>query len=331
MSLLYLEREKALDEFGEELMPRMKDSWQLRDLYSAADTKKFLTEAVSWAFQHGSNTALEIYAFVGRAPTPIQVVGMKGGFQCFGTAEGKAKKPVIFLDLDASLNYKTRISASQHALTFPPFLRDGAAKDLLKIHYKDVDKNSEHVAPGQFVGKHTELSNRIATLHELGHAKQWLENPNLFVRPISGIREDIRSAAANFWQKKGDDSHVLKDSEQSPLFKAWDPIVEMDNMNRHEFPICREMGIGYRKNYMDLGGKSGGDGAQLSQLLKRKMDDEEARIAKAKQNASDPAMEASKQGAGMTHFCPASKITITGKIRIGNHKSACSTCKTLVG
>jgi len=326
MTLQYLEREAALEEFGEELLPRMKDSWQLRDLYSASETKKYVTEAVSWAFQHGSNTALEIFSFVVRATPVIQVVGMKGGFQCFGTAEGKAKKPVIFLDLDASLNYKTRLSADQHMMSFKPFMRTAPAKDFVTIHYKDVAKNSEHVAPSQFVGQQTELSNRIATLHELGHAKQWIENANLFVRPMSKLREDIRGAAEKFWNKRGDSSHVLKQTDQSPLFTAWDPIVEMDNMNRHEFPICREMGIGYRNNYMDLGGTSGGHNAELAELLRRKMEAEELKAAQAK---ADPVMDAIKLGSGATHVCPVTKTTITGATRIRSHKFTCPTCRAL--
>lgn len=281
MTLIYMNREEALDEFEEELLPRMKDATELRDLYSAEDTKRYVVEAVKWAAMGGSNTALDLFGFVSSSSKKIHVVGMKGGFQCFGTAEGKSKVPVVFIDLDGFLNFKTRLSKSQHSLRFSKLPKDEATTGLVDFHYKNIAKNSEHVAPQEFEGNLTELSNRIATLHELGHAKQWIENPNLFNRKITGMRGAIRDQAAKLAGPEA--KHILKESDQSPLFTAWDPIVEMDNMSRHEWPICRELGIGYRKNYADLGGHTGGRGRQLDTLLKRRIEkrEEEERAKKA--------------------------------------------------
>ena len=319
MALIYMDRQEALDEFGAELLPHMKDATELRDLYSAEETKKYVVEAVRWATMNGSNTALEIFAFVSASSHKIRVVGMKGGFQCFGTAEGKAKVPVVFIDLDGMLKYKTRLSKSEHNLRFGPWLRDSSSQWLRDIHYKDHAKDSEHVAPDKFAGKETELSNRIATLHELGHAKQWIEKPDIFVRPITKVRDEIRTLAE---RKAGANAaHILKAKDMPPLFTAWDPVVEMDNMARHEWPICREMGIGYRKNYCDLGGKTGGHGAQMSELLRRAIEAKEKQDALAK--VSD--FDVGAAGVWTCKVNPAKKFTGTSKIAI--HKMGCPTCK----
>lgn len=280
MTLVYVDSQEALDEFKEELVPHMKDSSELRDLYSAQETKEYVTESVKWAAMNGSNTALDLFAFVSASQHQIRVVGMKGGFQCFGTAEGKHKRPVVFIDLDGMLKFKTRISRSEHNLRFPPFLRGGQSQGLIDRHYTDYAKDSEHVLPDKFVGKETELSNRIATLHELGHAKQWIERPRIFVRPITKVRDEIRERAEKMAGPGA--THVLAAGQNSPLFTSWDPIVEMDNMSRHEWPICQEMGIGYRKNYCDLGGKTGGHGAQMAELLRRAIEEKEREEAKSK-------------------------------------------------
>ena len=293
MALVYMGREEALEEFKEELLPHMKDASELRDLYSAEETKEYVIGAVKWAVMNGSNTALDLFAFVSSSHHKIRVVGMKGGFQCFGTAEGRSKQPVVFIDLDGMLKYKTRISKSQHNLRFPSWFNDDRGKWLIDTHYKDSARDSEHVMPDKFAGKETELSNRIATLHELGHAKQWIERPEIFVRRITKARDEIRTLAA---KKAGPGAgHILKESEMPPLFTAWDPIVEMDNMDRHEWPICRELGIGYRKNYCDLGGKTGGHGAQMSELLRRAIEAKEKEDA-AKQTEKPQVKEGALTG-----------------------------------
>lgn len=301
MSLVYMDKEAALDEFEEELLPRMKDETELRDLYSAGDTKQYITDAVRWATFAGSRTAFEVFSYVAISPKKIRVVGMKGGFQCFGTAEGKAKEPVIFIDLDGVLNFKTRLSQSQHKLQFESLRSRGqTGKELVDYHYKNIAKNSAHTAPHKFEGRTTELSNRIATFHEIGHAKQWIENPNLFLRKgdkvasMTNLREDIRRAAREMAGKGA--THILKKSQQSPLFEAWDPIVEMDNMSRHEWPICEELGLGYRKNYADLGGHTGGHGLQLDTLLRRKLEAREA-----EEEAKKPKVELVP---GQCPYCP---------------------------
>ena len=185
------------------------------------------------------------------------------------------------------------------------------------------------MTPNKFVGRETELSNRIATLHELGHAKQWIEKPDIFVRPITKARAEIREMAMRMAtggvRKAGATvDHILKSDEMPPLFTAWDPVVEMDNMSRHEWPICQEIGIGYRKNYCDPGGKNGGHGLQLSELLRRAIEAKEA---------EDRAASAAKSsdvnvGAGLVWTCRVNPdLKISGAMRINTHKLKCEPCR----
>ena len=54
--------------------------------------------------------------------------------------------------------------------------------------------------------------------------------------------------------------------------------IEADNMAKHEWPICDELGIPRRLNYRDLSGSSTATASQTSTLLKR---ESQAKAAKA--------------------------------------------------
>ena len=50
-----------------------------------------------------------------------------------------------------------------------------------------------------------DMHHDIAFLHELGHAKQWIENPSFFNGNLNNTKKfagDIQNAAKSFWQKK---------------------------------------------------------------------------------------------------------------------------------
>src|SRR5262245_54493998 len=63
---------------------------------------------------------------------------------------------------------------------------------------------------------------------------------------------------------------VLKYNEQTnPTgYKppVWGAKIEMDNMSRHEWPICVELGITPRVNYRDINGESDGEPSLTSQI-----------------------------------------------------------------
>jgi hypothetical protein len=342
MALKFLDRQEALDEFHGELLPWVKNS-QLRDLYSKVETEKYVKDCVKWAIDGGSKTAFDLWTFVYQANELIRVVGMKGGFQCFGTAEGNKKVPVVFIDLDGILNFKNRVSMSEHNLAIHQdalrALRKGTYK-LSTVNPKERKERYEargdnvHVSPQDFKGQIQDLSNRIAILHELGHAKQFIERPRLFTRPMKPAGSEIQKLAMERAQRnmgrtdefKSDPNKIatvadIKDVR--PL--AWDAVVEMDNMDRHEWPICREMKIPYRKNYCDLGGTTGAAAAQPDTLIERKINDIEEKERQAALE-KDKELKAATSGEYTCKGNP--KLVITGSLRINSHKLSCPSCKT---
>jgi len=67
-------------------------------------------------------------------------------------------------------------------------------------------------------------------------------------------------------------------------------------MARHEWPICREMKIGFRKNYCDLTGTTGATAVQVSTLITRKIEAiEEWEKARLEKDQGDPALRAAFQ------------------------------------
>jgi hypothetical protein len=48
----------------------------------------------------------------------------------------------------------------------------------------------------------------------------------------------------------------------------WGRVLEMDNMARHEWPICREIGVPYRTNYRDLDATTTAEASLTSQIIR---------------------------------------------------------------
>ena len=129
----------------------------------------------------------------------------------------------------------------------------------------------------------------IVILHELGHAKQFLENPIWFNRvaartPNVGLI-DIRAAAVKMqvgratspvvpiptdhgrgpfpppppFGKMKSQRTIEREAENvlgNPTRRAptcnWPFVIEQDNMARHEWPVCRETGNPVRPGYRHI-------------------------------------------------------------------------------
>lgn len=217
--------------------------------YPGVRTRQYLLEVTSWA--SASKTAKAVLSAVHDAREEVFVVGMKGGFQAFSNDEPTAKGekvPVIFVDLDAKLGLRVR-----------------------NAHNASEEPN--------MIGAKVEFSNYIAFLHELGHAKQWIENPVFFIAPpmaTTRFAADIRQAAigrmtrgdtnapkreGTGWQAQAKfnkaltnyvSSHPVFGGIRNPDPKGWGVRVESDNIFRHERPICEELRLPQRLNYRDL-------------------------------------------------------------------------------
>lgn len=103
------------------------------------------------------------------------------------------------------------------------------------------------------------LHNYIAFLHEMGHAKQWIETPEFFNGSLQNkpdFAKDIKTAAQNMAMRTGncsfgDAGRSLKLQNLRLTKPLWSVRIETDNLMRHEWPMCDESGH-VRRAYTDL-------------------------------------------------------------------------------
>ena len=274
---------------------------QYKGCYSADETRKALAETMAWASK--SQTAREVWNYVDSADKVIHVVGMRGGYQCFNSTEGPHKDlPVVFIDLDGRLTVNVR------------------------------GPHNIHLDPNDCTGKVEPMDNRVALLHEFGHAKQWLERPLFFDNHFIGGGDKGKKLefAAAIRQRAEEVVHrcptcgqhveihprtkqmlnPARDKVRHPMalhicpgkkvvpdvlptpqsvakfdektnpegFKppVWGVHIELDNMSRHEWPICRDLGLPLRKNYRDINGESDGAPSLTSQIRLKALQMEKA-------------------------------------------------------
>jgi hypothetical protein len=298
--LYYYSEKQAEKEFEATLVSWAKD-YGYKGCYSQQETHKKLIATVKWAQR--SPLARQIFEFVSLHSKRIVVVGMKGGFQCFSSTEGDNKVPVVYIDLDGKLTINAR---TPHNLHFDPSARlnSGLRADT-----------SLHIDPSAWGNRPTaELDNNIALLHELGHAKQWLERPQLFdgdyraggldftlalrkhaetvvkrgleKAPDSPLAHNIRMAAgrtlADFPSVPQTPEELAQVKKNRPV---WSVHIESDNMARHEWPICRELGLPYRQNYRDINVTSDGAPSTTSQIRRKVEQEAKAQREKAEEEA----------------------------------------------
>ena len=101
----------------------------------------------------------------------------------------------------------------------------------------------------------------VIFLHEVGHAKQWIQHPERFNLgdPIHGRQfgNTIAMAAKQFWMRKknlnfSDAAKLLQHQELRMTKPLWTVHIEDENLAVHEYPICEEMGVPRRDKYEDL-------------------------------------------------------------------------------
>lgn len=218
--------------------------------YSGIQMRQHLLAVTAWC--SNSKTAKMVLQAVHDSPKELYLVGMKGGYQAFNNEETNAvtgkKLAVAFVDLDAKLGIRVR------------------------------GPHNEYEQPTSIPQK-IALHNNIAFLHELGHAIQWFYNPGFFAglhQWSSRFAGDIKNAAIKRGTKgdanvpvmagKGAIAQVKYNKAMTayvanhPVFggienpgpKGWPVRIEVDNMFRHEWPVCQEMKVPRRLNYRDI-------------------------------------------------------------------------------
>jgi hypothetical protein len=114
------------------------------------------------------------------------------------------------------------------------------------------------------------MNNFVVILHEIGHAKQFIEMPLIFTSGAldssSPANQSRSLASANYdkqvqqramelkgkGMKYSDASKTVQRELGKPPHVAFSSIVEWDNYQRHEGPICDEAGITRRGFYGNI-------------------------------------------------------------------------------
>ena len=117
----------------------------------------------------------------------------------------------------------------------------------------------------------------------------------------------------------------VQTADEAKEFKpitAWGVVIEMDNMSRHEWPVCKELGLPRRVNYRDINATSVGPNSATSQILARaQAEEEQERImverALAAKSAGMPATSA-------TNICPKCQKSFRSAILLRNHLPGCN-------
>jgi hypothetical protein len=301
--------------------------------YSADETRRFVWKGLWWARK--SETAKQLMLYVTNHPKNVIVVGMRGGFQCFNSTEGvKNDKPVVYIDVDGKLDTIVR---GPHNLHMDPEKcirtedkRAGINNYIAMLHefghakqwmerpmLFDNQARKPRLKPVQ--SSNAPLSVREKAL-KLGGA----ETDMRLGRARAGFASELREKATEHWTKKGGDisladlrSQVELDDFESAIKAGpqWARVVEMDNMSRHEWPICGELDLPLRTNYRDINATSDGQPSVTSQI-RRKAEE----LGKAmKERADNQAAELKKMTqSGGTFRCKCGE-TFPGKLKLTQH------------
>jgi hypothetical protein len=274
-------------------------------------TINYFNEVRAWCA--GSATARAIVKYVEEADTVINFIGMNGGFQCFDESADNnishKKEPTIYVDLQGKLHV---------------YVRAPHENLLARAQTPGLTSDSDKMKP---------FNNRLALLHELGHAKQFIERPSWYyfyasAKKKADFRDALETGAKEMWTRKltpkggpGSSTDVSEGVPVAPpgppklgapvpppppglpprlgarmppgpppppgppgpppapalgggpggqggvrqLVQAitpkttdraasqkWFVVIDVDNMQRHEWPICEEMKLPKRLHYSDL-------------------------------------------------------------------------------
>lgn len=220
-------------------------------------TTHWLMNVREWSAN--SAMAREILKVVDNSSVVINLIGMEGGFQCFdNTATNYTTtrpEPTIYIDVTGQLSVYVRGPHEEH---------------LKRAMVRNPNMRS--------------FDNRMATLHELGHAKQFIERPEWYAlyadaSKRSAFRMAIEDGAARRWKPKqpkpisvassssapppppppmnpgtgGPNLGFLAKPTDRPAAQPWFVVLDVDNISRHEWPMCAQLGLPQRLSYTDLG------------------------------------------------------------------------------
>jgi hypothetical protein len=296
------------------------EKYQYKGCYPKSRLEEVFDELRQWCRK--SATARAILDYIDESSSKVHVVGMSGGFQCFNSTSGlDDRKGTIFIDLDA----RTEILAKgAHNMYLPkrirkslrihkggetwvglnnritllheighskqwierPGLFDNDYRSETKIGTREGAPKMKEVSAQEIYAKAKAMQERTAsgagvkTMFTRGTTI--VEKPGGHYKPGGKREQEIRRPGAP-------DLSFLPDVEagrqrlEAPV--GWSVPTEQDNMTRHEWPICWEMGLPLRSNYGDIRLGASAPAAQLTTMMKRWA--EEAAAEKARKQAAE--------------------------------------------
>lgn len=199
---------------------------------SKLEMRRYLLGVQQWA-DNNSRTAQQLLQKGHNAQEKIHLVGMRnGGYTCFDDGDGTPAHGGSTVGLNGGC-----------------------------VIYINIDVDVEVNPGGSTV--HAGFRNMhpyIVFLHELGHAIQKVERPELWVNGGRGARaaflDGINNAARRYGQRARGLNFGQARTEYSPTQRhvgmPWNVRIEYDNVYRHERPICQESGQPMRDLYGDI-------------------------------------------------------------------------------
>lgn len=197
--------------------------------------------------------------------TQSMLVGAREAEINFERARIWARKntPTGLRIMDAVRNSKTRINViawrSRSAVQpgFSMFSNDSPLPNEGTI-FVNLDQLVSVATPNpEDINKNHQLNNFILILHEIGHAKQFIDHPVWFRRNestneyVDPVRQEFVNLMAartgKAWGHQGKVDKILGNPH-----KAFDSAIEWDNYIYHEGPICDEVGVARRIRYSNI-------------------------------------------------------------------------------
>ena len=142
----------------------------------------------------------------------------------------------------------------------------------------------------------------------------------------AGFAAQVADKASKLWENKGDgDVSFLRSQVEREEFEVelkagpqWGRAIEMDNMSRHEWPICIELGLPLRQNYRDINATSDGQ-PSLTSMIRQKGAAAEARAQEA---MLAKAAELTKlQGPAGSQVCPLCGKSLPSAAKLRGHRT----------
>ncbi|MFN6496352.1 MAG: hypothetical protein RMX65_004840 [Nostoc sp. DedQUE01] len=123
------------------------------------------------------------------------------------------------------------IDEEYDSMYIPPFLLENGPVNKFDGGIAVVNITS------QMKIENTDIPIGVSLMHELGHAKQYIENP-------TGFETKYKEAMGE--QKTNYPSELTKQKKGKKISQL---VIENENVALHEAPVCHELGLPYRKRY----------------------------------------------------------------------------------